>query len=399
MPIVDLKNARAAQPGERAVMKLEPPHSKSRFGREEGYVTLVFAITAAMLAVASGYSSFNGIALFLNEIGGSSIITKGTALVLTLSIAVILAVGWSKILRYAPEAPTGWLRLRMFGLGLSLTMLTFGASTTSNLAALVGPPSKVHDWRVTHTEFVLLANQLETSVLGVDKLLPGWKAQQAEACKLAELELGGGVASGTGAGNGPVAANLSRVCEQTKSFVASMTTARQSASSGVAEAQAALARMQVAIRDRDAEIIDREDAFLDAGADLNRALQAIRAADLTDVMDAGAAQLKASVAELASDTSFSARQREAVAGISAGLAGLVESTELITARLKADPVPPQRPITSLDLISAVRSYGFRFLPMASAAIALDLFNLWALTFLITARASAARIEENGTESH
>ena len=345
----------------------------------------------AMLAIASGYASFNGITLFQNEIGGDSITTKGTAVILTLSIVTILAVGWGMILKSAPEAPTAWLGVRMTMLGLALTVLTLGASTTSNLAALVGPPSKVHAWTLSHTDHVALANGLETSVLGIDKILPGWKAQQAEACKLADLELGGGVAAGTGAGNGPVAANLARVCEQTKSFVGSMVAARDAATAGVAEAQRALIAMRSAIRVREAVIVDREDRFLDAGVALNAALQRIRASDLTDVMDAGAAQLRASVAELSEDTAFSQRQAESVAGIKAGLAGLVASTDLITARLKSDPIPPQAPITSPELITAIRLHGGRFIPMVSLALALDLFPLWALMFLMTARASAARI--------
>ncbi|WP_238365449.1 hypothetical protein [Mesobacterium pallidum] len=367
-----------------------PAPQPNRFGADYAWITFVFGSVMAMLAIASGYASFNGIQLFQSEIGGESITTKGTAVILTLSIVTILAVGWGMILKYAPEAPTPWLGLRMTLLGLALTALTLGASTTSNLAALVGPPSKVHAWTLTHTDHVALTNRLETSVLGIDKILPGWQAQQAEACKLAALELDGGVASGTGAGSGPVAANLARVCEQTKSFVGSMMAARNAAIQGVGAAQDALVAMRGAIRDRDAAIVAREDRFLDAGVALNTALQKIRASDLTDVMDAGAAQLRASVAELSETTAFSKRQAESVAGIKAGLAGLVASTELITARLKRDPIPLLAPITSPDLITAIRLHGGRFVPMVSLALALDLFPLWALMFLMTARAGAAR---------
>jgi len=283
------------------------------------------------------------------------------------------------------------LGTRVVLLGRSLSVLTLAASSTSNLAALVGPPSKVFAWQEAHTQGLILTNELETSVLGIDKILPGWRAQQAESCALADLELRGGIASGTGAGNGPVAANLARVCEQTRSFVGSMDQAKTAAEDGIADAHAALRAMQTAIRARETSLIIREDHYLDAGLALNRALQQIRAADLTDVMDAGAAQLKASVAELGDNTAFSARQAESVAGIKAGLAGLVASTELITNRLEAAPIPPQQPVTSPDLISAVKLHGLRFLPMVSIAVAIDLFPLWALLFLMTVRASGARM--------
>lgn len=369
-----------------------PSQAGTVITKEYSYLTVGFSIVAVMLAMASGFASFNGMQLFLSEVGGSSVITKGTSLMLTLSIVTILGVGWAALLRVAPGMPTLVLRARMAFLGLALMALTLAASTTSNLAALVGPPAKVHAWKLTHMEHVLLTNRLEGSVLGIDKILPGWRAQAAESCKLADLELKGGVVSGTGAGQGPVAAGFARVCEQSKSFVTSMEQARDAALEGVTTAQSALAEMQAAIRDRESEIPLREDRFLDAGVALNRALQTIRAADLTDVMDAGAAQLQASVAELSDNTAFSSRQAESVAGIKTGLSGLVASTGLITDRLRGDPIPPQQAITSPDLIEAVRQHGLRFLPMAAAAFALDLFNLWAMFFLMTARAGALRLE-------
>lgn len=360
------------------------------FDRNEGWITVLFTGVFVICGVVSGYATFTGIRLFLDETGDVSLLTKGTSVILTLAVSAILTVGWSVICRWGPEARNGWLKTAMVGLGAALFAITLSVSSLSNLMALVGPAAKVADWKAQHAQAQLVVNAYGNRALSVAGIQTGWKAEMERSCRLANGEMKGGLVSATGAGVGPVASALIGVCEQTKSFVASAETAIADTHQAVAEARDALRAMRHAIRNRSVSVTDREDAFLDAGERLNGAVQGILTADLSRVLRAGAHQVSESIAELTPGSSFTAKQVEAVSSVKQGLGGLVASTTAITEEMSAEAAPDYAPVTSLGFLEAIFAYGARYIPVFAAAIGIDCFQIWALGFLLVSKAGRAR---------
>lgn len=369
---------------------------QTNFDKSEDYVAIVIAFVFVLTGLVSGYATFSGIRLFLEEVGQSNFLVNGTAVIITIATAAIVTVGWSLITKYGPEARTLFLKFCMIDLGLFLLLITLCVSSLSNLMALVGPAAKIHDWRETQRTQTAIVEQLELSSLNVTKLLPGWRAEAAKACPAADQELNGGAVSGTGRGAGPVAFALSGVCEQTKAFVVEMESSIAKTDIAVREARDALTAMRFATRNRKLPVIEREDDFLNAGDALSSAMQKLRAADLTEILSAGALQVKASIAELANDSVFTRQQVETILSIRQGIEGLVASTEAITAKLQANPLPERQIISSPDYIEGVIKHAWRFVPVFAAAIGIDLFALWALFFMLTLKAGRKKAFDSKT---
>lgn len=370
-----------------------PRLGASAFDKAEGYIVGLTALVFGLISTVSAFATYSGTQLFLNEVGGSSTMIDGSAILLTMATAAILMVGWNLIAVYGSEAKTRSASAGMLGLGGIMLCMTFSISTLSNIMALTGPASKVHDWRVTVENQSLLVDQLEGAAKGVTQLLPGWRAEANKACPAAAQELNGGIVSGTGAGSGPVAFALSTLCQQSSSFVASMEAAMIDTDKAVAEARSALHNMRLAVRDRENSVLSREDRFLAAGDTLTTALQRLRAADLTEVLAAGAEQVQASVTELDQNSTFTRAQVETVRGIKQGITGLVQSTNRVTENLKSQPVPERTVIRSPDYIEAIKTHAFRFTPIMAAAIGIDLFQMWVLLFSKAAKAGRRRDNE------
>ena len=119
-------------------------------------------------------------------------------------------------------------------------------------------------------------------------------------------------------------------------------------------------------------------------------MQRIRAADLSDALDAGAAQVRESIAELSDDSSFTRKQVEMVASLRASLNGLLSGTAAVSERLRAEALPPFRSVASPDYITAIRAYWSHYLPAVAAAIGIDCFQIWALAFLLVSKAGRRR---------
>lgn len=361
-------------------------HAVSAAEKALGWIGFQTAVLIFICAVVSGYATFSGIRLFLDEVGDVGAVTNGTAVLLTLAVTAILGVSWSLLLLWGPEAPTLGLRFNMLALGAALFAITVSVSSLSNVLSLAGPSAKVYDWRITHAEQNEYLNALETRVRGIAVLRPSWAAERDKACTLAGYEIEGGTISGAGAGAGPVAAALSGVCQLTASIVSSLDDATGSIDSAVDDARTSLAAMQGAIRDRSQAPIDREGIYLSAGDRVNAAVQDLRAADLLDAIDAAALQVTASVAELSSQSGFSARQIASVASIREGLTGLGQSTAHVSDRLRERSLPDYSPVASPDYLEAVLRHALRFIPIVAAAIGIDAVYLWSLGFHLTHRA-------------
>ncbi|OUS37250.1 hypothetical protein A9Q94_06515 [Rhodobacterales bacterium 56_14_T64] len=383
---------------------------QNEFDRSEPFISASIALVFVITGMVSAFATFSGIRLFLEEVGQASTLVNGVSVIMTIATGAIVIVGWSLITKYGPEARTTWLKACMLGLGAALLVITLSVSTLSNLMALVGPASKVADWRETHEVQTEIVDQLEVNGLGVKQLLPGWRAEMAKACPAAAQELNGGSVSGTGRGAGPVAFALGGVCEQTSAFVNAMEEAVLETGAAVIAARSALVDMREATRDRSSAVIDREDRFLLAGDALTKALQRLRIADLTKILDAGAAQVRSSVAELSGNSSFTPKQVETVRSIRDGVEGLIQSTAIITERLRHNPIPARQVITSPDYIEGVMKHAQRFVPVYAAAIGIDLFSLWAMLFMLTSKAGqpqnprktpaqGGRFDPTGTASH
>ncbi|SMX28208.1 hypothetical protein TRP8649_02323 [Pelagimonas phthalicica] len=366
------------------------------FDKSEGYVIAVIAAVFVITGLVSGFATFSGIRLFLEEVGQASTLVNGTSVIITIATSAIVIVGWSLITKFGPEARGRAMKSCMVLLGAALLAITLSVSSLSNLMALVGPASKVHDWRDTHRVQSERMERLELTALGVKQILPGWKAEAAKACPAAAREAEGGMVSGTGRGAGPVAFALSGVCEQTTAFVEAMEGAIAETDDAVDLARQALLEMRKATRDRKTAVIEREDHFLLAGDLLTIAMQKLRAADLTQILDAGAKQVRASVAELSENSTYTAKQVESVRSIRDGIDGLILSTELISAQLRAAPIPDRQAITSPDYIEGVIRHAQRFIPVFAAAIGIDLFQLWALLFMLVSKAGQPKCPRQTT---
>lgn len=370
------------------VLTFEP----NDFDLNESWITLLFTLVFVICGIVSGYATFVGIRLFLSEAGGDAgLLVNGTSVILTIAVVAIVTVGWTVICRWGPEARTGMLKGGMVLLGAALFVITLCVSSLPNLVALAGPAAKVMDWRTLHAENVVAVNAQATRSLGALQLLPGWRAENERACRLAEGEVQGGLVSTAGGGVGPVAVALLSICEQTGSFIASVEEAVTETRLGVDQARAALAEMRTHIRDRDAAVIDREDRFLDAGDALNDAIQRIRAADLSDVLEAGAVQVSESIVTLRADSAFTPQQVEMVRTLRDGLAGLVTGTRTVSDRLRAGDAPDFQPVQSLDFIAAVFAYAPHFVPVFAAAIGIDCFAAWSLAFLLVSKGGRRRV--------
>lgn len=367
----------------------EPETSRiglNAFDLAEGYINILTSGVFIVTGMVSAFATFSGIRLFLEEVGQPGTMVNGTSVLMTIATAAIVIVGWSLIIRFGPEARSGFAKSLMVLLGAALLAITLSVSSLSNLLALVGPAAKIKDWRQTYTTQIELVDQLESSALGVKQLLPSWRAEAAKACPAAEREISGGLVSGAGSGAGPVAFALAGVCQQSQAFIQTMEEAVTETDSAVADARSALKQMRHATRDRSApSILDREDDFLNAGDRLTVALQRLRAADLTQILDAGAKQVGGSVAELSESSSFTPKQVETVRSIREGINGLVTSTEIITERLRKNPIPERQGITSPDYIEGVMRHLHRFVPVVAAAVGIDLFQIWALFFMLVSK--------------
>lgn len=364
------------------------------FDMNEAWITLLFTAVFIICGVVSGYATFTGIRLFLTETGDATLLVSGTSVIITIAVMAILTVGWSVICRWGPEARTSLLKTMMVGLGAALFVITLSVSSLSNLMALVGPAAKVADWKMQYATNRIVVNAYGNRALSVSVIQAGWKAEKEKSCRLADGELSGGLVSTAGSGVGPVATALIGVCEQTKSFISTADAAAHATQEAVARARLALKDMQAAIRDRGTPVIDREAAFLDAGEELNSAIQDILAADLSQVLDAGAEQVRRSVAELAPDSSFTPRQVESVSSLKQSLDGLVVSTRAISERMRSANLPDYQPVRSMEFAEAIFAYGSRYVPVFAAAIGIDCFQLWALGFLLVSKAGRQRRRRN-----
>lgn len=361
------------------------PDPRSPFDQAVPWIMVLFGMVFMICGVTSAYATFAGILLFLDEVGDSGTLVKGTAVMITIAVCAILTVGWSALTRFGPEVGSTWRKFLMLVLGGALLVITLCVSSLPNLMYLAGPAAKQYDWRLTHETATRTVNAIEGRARGVLKIRAGWAAEQARACQLEKQELTGGIVSSVGRGTGPVAVALGGVCSQTKSFLGAIDEALAITEREMQRAHAALVKMRDVVRDRRSNIVEREDQFLLAGDSIVQALQKIRAADLSDALDAGAAQVGASIAELSSHSAFSPQQVEMVASIKAGLEGLVAGTAVVSTRLRSDPLPEIAPIRSPDFIGAIVAHASRFVPLVAAAIAIDCFAIWALAFLLAGR--------------
>lgn len=357
----------------------EAPHA---WERAKPFVLAVFGLVFVMTGLTSGYATFNGFTVLLEPTGVSSTLTYGLAVIITLTTSSIIIVSWNPVIKYGTLAQGKSQRFQMSILVIALLLISIFLSTLSNLVSLAGPPSILQDWRETRQEQSAIVDQLEINAFGVTQLLPGWRAEEAKACEAAQLEIGGGTISGAGAGAGPVSFALSGACQQTRAFVEAMEEALAESEAAVAEARAAIRAMRDATRNRTISVVEREDQFLLAGDALIEAMQRLRVADLSQVLDAGAQQVQASIAELSPDSTYSAAQIETVRSIRAGIEGLIVGTNIITERLQANSLPDRAVIRSPDYVEAVLMHAWRYAPMTAAALGIDLFAMWAYYFLI-----------------
>ena len=366
------------------------PHSKNDFDRNEPWIMTILGAVFIICAIASGYATFAGYRRFLEEVGDIGVLVNGTSVILTIAVTAILAVGWSVICRWGPEARTSLLKGLMVLLGAGLFAITLCVSSLPNAITLGGPAAKVAAWKETLAGSWPIVNAYGDRALGVASLRASWLAEQERSCKLADVEVDRGVVSSSGGGVGPVAAALIGACAQTRSFIASADTAIAETKGAVIDARAALKVMQQAIRDRETAVLEREDRFLEAGEALDTAMQQIRAADLSQVLEAGAEQVRQSVAELSANSSFSAKQVETVTTIKQGLGGLVAGVTAVAGSWRAQTLPAYRSVESPNYLTAILTYWHRFVPIVAAAIGIDAFQVWALFFLLVSKAGKNR---------
>ena len=360
------------------------------FDRHYRWIMMVLGLSFINCATVSGYATFSGFRLYLQDAGDVGPMVNGTAVILTIAIVVILSVGWWLICTYGPEARTPIATAAMILLGAAFFTITLSVSSLPNTMALVGPSAKVAEWQMQYSRAMQYVNAIAERALGVAGQKASWDAEQNKLCRLADAELSGGTLSQTGSGQGPVAAAYIGACEQTGSFIASAEKAVSDTKAAVLEAQASLREARRAIRDRVRPVILREDDYLDAGERLNAAIQSIKAADLSLILTAGSEQVRKSVALLADNSSFSAKQVETVAATRQSLSGLADSAKEIAARWDAEPLPQYEPLNSPDFIAAIFTHWKKYIPAVAAAIGIDCFQVWALFFLLTSKAGKGR---------
>lgn len=366
------------------------PLPMNAFDRSFAWIMTILAVTFTTCAVVSGYATFSGFRLFLQETGDDGALVNGTSVILTIAIVTILAVGWYLICSYGPEARTPCAKGLMVLLGAAFLAITLCVSSLPNVLTLVGPSSKVAHWKQGHAQATKYLDALSERALSVKALKASWQAERGKNCSLAGAELKGGTLSLSGAGKGPVAAALIGACEQTTSFIKSADQAVIDVTAAVERAREALRAVSLAIRDRDRAVIDREDDYLDASEVFNAQVQLIKTADMSRVLKAGTEQIRQGVAELGPGSSFSSKQVEMVAATRQSLSGLVASANAIAGRWDQEELPPYEPLTSPDYIAAIVLHWDKFVPAVAAAIGIDCFQVWALFFLMTSKMGKGR---------
>ena len=100
--------------------KIDKPIPQNQFDKDEDWVTLIFAGVFIVCAVVSGYATFTGFRLFLQEVGDVGMLVNGTSVILTIAVVAILTVGWNVMCGWGPEARTSWLKFLMAVLGALL---------------------------------------------------------------------------------------------------------------------------------------------------------------------------------------------------------------------------------------------------------------------------------------
>lgn len=256
-------------------------------------------VLATVLASAGSIGlSFVGTIYNLERDGGAVFSTTAAALIVTLIVGVFQIIGWG-ILLDTKHYETGFRKLGGALCALAFLFFGYGTSSYFNYASITAPSATVIYRSDQIDQLAATMDGLRIKADASAKLLPLVEAEERAGCSAARLEAETGAFSGS-AGRGRVSGVLDGICQRATAAAESLRKGVALNAANAAKADAIVARLESLLSDTSIELLERERRITKAVRDLQAVIRQIRAAKMTESVEAFFKTLTTTVAALGS---------------------------------------------------------------------------------------------------
>lgn len=336
-----------------------------------------------VLALISGWWTFEGAYLLNSRIGGDTLATTFSAAVLAIGVTCGCVTAWWVLMTVIPRLSSKRQIIAGCLLVGALQIWMLGVSSLNNVIAQSAQSSIL-----AHLENQLagIKRNVELAHLRADKtkqfLIP-LRGESEGWCLRKDSELEKGVWTGS-PGRGAVVGTLESLCAQSQSQVESFGLILAAVESRSSTIKDVLQRMDAVLYEFDLGVFEREREFIRLSSEVEDWLLATKADDLTTSMKFLRDSMSASVSALGTQSGqFGKVQQDAIQSFKLALQESSLVIQEFVEALDETPEPEIIVVNRISLVDAVWRSKVDHLPQITAAVGIDMYQLFmVLTFLI-----------------
>lgn len=341
-----------------------------------GLILISFGLTFSVFTNAN--VMFQGLLAEMERSSGVSFENTLSSLLVTLTITLLCWVTWYVVFHWGPRMRTSWAGFLSYVSAVFFTAVTIVVSSYQNFQGLTHTVTRPMYMVGESNRAAEIADKL-TVVNGAAKaVIPGLKAIEADACALASAERDTGLASGTGSGFGPAASALTSVCSGMQGLIQALDKSVGTAEQKTTHLSAILEKLLRTVDDRKVPLLQREDRFRTAMAELDSVMRSFRNLGLGKAVKAGVGTLRNLVAKIDSSDPTNSNAKLVVNGLSQKLQGAAQDLEKVLDNQSELSTYKRSRKVSLTQISFM--FGHQFPSQIAIAVFLDVWPLAIYSF-------------------
>ncbi len=321
---------------------------------------------------------YQGMLAEMERSAGVSFDNTLNTLLVTATITLLSWITWYVLIHWSSRMRTGWAGVLSYLAAIAFTAVTVVASSFLNfqgLTHLITRPMYMVDASNRSAEIV---DNLTVATGRARGVLLGLGTVKSDACAQATAETDSGLASGTGGGFGPAASAFTSICAGVDSLITRLESDIADAELKTARLSTILEKLLRTVDDRKIPLLEREDAFKAALAELDSVMRAYRNRGLGQGVKGGVGTLRNLVVKVDDTSGINGGARVVINGLRSKLEGAAAALEKVLATQEELVSYERARKVSLTEISFM--YGWQFPSQMAIAAFLDVWPLAIYSF-------------------
>jgi hypothetical protein len=331
---------------------------------------------------------YQGLLAEMERSAGVSFDNTLNTLLVTATITLLSWITWYTVFHFGPRMRIWWASILSYLAAIAFTAVTIVASSFLNfqgLTHLITRPMYMVDASNRSAEIVDTLTVATATARGV---LPGLEAIKSDACAQAQGETNSGLASGTGGGFGPAASAFTSICAGVDSLIVRLESDIADAEIKATRLSAILEKLLRTVDDRRIPLLEREDAFKAALAELDSVMRAYRNRGLGKGVKGGVGTLRNLVVKVDDTAGIQGGAQVVINSLRDKLEGSAAALEKVLASQMDLASYERARKVSLTEISFI--YGWQFPSQMAIAAFLDVWPLAIYSFGLLIAVRSAR---------